>query len=149
MPAVISDNSLERSPTIDSLSATQRLNLHGANYANMIKSANDDIVALSSSRVNAVYAAYDSEVDWNTYDNTYAWISGYGSVSGRRNIYVNADCPIAANGAETLTNKGWNYLRLRYIIAVILVHEVNMVYVRYRLSVASGLFFKYERLNHY
>ena len=115
MPAVISDNSLERSPTIDSLSATQRLNLHGANYANMIKSANDDIVALSSSRVNAVYAAYDSEVDWNTYDNTYAWISGYGSVSGRRNIYVNADCPIAANGAETLTNKGWNYLRLRNV----------------------------------
>ena len=68
-----------------------------------------------TNRVTGVFAGYDSEVDWNTYDNTYAWISGYGSVSGRRNIYVNADCPIAANGAETLTSKGWNYLRLRNV----------------------------------
>ena len=108
--------SLELTTASDGLTVSNRLRNHGISYANMIKELNAEVAALTgTNRVTGVFAGYDSEVDWNTYDNTYAWISGYGSVSGRRNIYVNADCPIAANGAETLTSKGWNYLRLRNV----------------------------------
>ena len=108
--------SLELTTAGDGLTVSNRLRNHGISYANMIKELNTEVAALTgTNRVTGVYAGYDSEVDWNTYDNTYAWISGYGSVSGRRNIYVNADCPIAANGAETLTSKGWNYIRLRNV----------------------------------
>ena len=110
------EHSLELTTAGDGLTVSNRLRNHGISYANMIKELNAEVAALTgTNRVTGVFAGYDSEVDWNTYDNTYAWISGYGSVSGRRNIYVNADCPIAANGAETLTNKGWNYLRLRNV----------------------------------
>ena len=115
MKAPNSDYSLESNKS-DGLTILQRLKNHGKAFANAIKEANNAVVALTgTNRVTGVFAGYDSEVDWNTYDNTYAWISGDGSVSGRRNIYVNADCPIAANGAETLTNKGWNYIRLRNV----------------------------------
>ena len=114
--APASSYSLEATGGSDGLTVSQRLRNHGIAYANMIKEVNASVAALpGTNRVTGVFAGDDSEVDWNTYDNTYAWISGYGSVSGRRNIYVNADCPIAANGAETLTNKGWNYLRLRNV----------------------------------
>ena len=110
------EHSLELTTASDGLTVSNRLRNHGISYANMIKELNAEVAALTgTNRVTGVFAGYDSEVDWNTYDNTYAWISGYGSVSGRRNIYVNADCPIAANGAETLTSKGWNYLRLRNV----------------------------------
>ena len=110
------EHSLELTTAGDGLTVSNRLRNHGISYANMIKELNAEVAALTgTNRVTGVFAGYDSEVDWNTYDNTYAWISGCGSVSGRRNIYVNADCPIAANGAETLTNKGWNYLRLRNV----------------------------------
>ena len=114
MPTYNVNYSLESSTSSDSLSVSQRLNGHGVSYANMIKMANSNLASLSSSRVTDIYAAYDSEVNWNTYDNTYAWISGYGSVSGKQNIYVNADCPISASGAEGNVNS-WNYLRLRNV----------------------------------
>lgn len=110
------EHSLELTTASDGLTVSNRLRNHGISYANMIKELNAEVAALpGTNRVTGVFAGYDSEVDWNTYDNTYAWIGGYGSVSGRRNIYVNADCPIAANGAETLTSKGWNYIRLRNV----------------------------------
>ena len=116
VPSDKSAYSLELTTAGDGLTVSNRLRNHGISYANMIKELNAEVAALTgTNRVTGVFAGYDSEVDWNTYDNTYAWISGYGSVSGRRNIYVNADCPIAANGAETLTSKGWNYLRLRNV----------------------------------
>ena len=108
--------SLEKSSANDGLSVSQRLNSHGIAYANMIKEAAASIVIpFASNRISNVYAAYDSELDWNTYANTYSWISGYGSVASRPKIYVNSNCNISLPNAENTTTNGWNFLNLRNV----------------------------------
>ncbi len=118
VPSDYYDFSLECINGADGLTPTQRLNNHGKAYAQMIKEANEAVLNLAApSRVSRVCAAYDSELNWNTYNNTFAWISGYGSVSLKQNIYVNANCNIDANGAEITTENGWNYLHLKNVCA--------------------------------
>ena len=108
--------SLEKSSANDGLSVSQRLRNHGIAYANMMRAAAGAIIIpYGSNRISGVSAAYDSELDWNTYDNTYAWISGYGSVSSKPYIYVNANCNISLANALTTTANGWNFLNLRNV----------------------------------